>query len=72
LEIMAGAAPAPIVVQETHRRRAVYDPWGLELAGIGYSLLEDRLVQDGGYMVKTGQVFKIAPFVKLLFQWRPS
>ncbi len=25
---MAGASPAPIVVQETH-----YDPWGLELAG---------------------------------------
>ncbi len=31
LEIQTGAAPAPIVVQETH-----YDPWGLELAGIGY------------------------------------
>jgi RHS repeat-associated protein len=36
LEIAAGAQPVAVVVQETHRRRAVYDPWGLELAGIGY------------------------------------
>jgi RHS repeat-associated protein len=31
LEIAAGGQPVAIVVQETH-----YDPWGLELAGIGY------------------------------------
>jgi RHS repeat-associated protein len=31
LEIATGALPVAIVVQETH-----YDPWGLELAGIGY------------------------------------
>jgi RHS repeat-associated protein len=30
------ALPTTLVVQEAHRRRAVYDPWGLELAGIGY------------------------------------
>ncbi len=35
LEIAAGGQPVALVVQETHRRRAVYDPWGLELAGIG-------------------------------------
>jgi RHS repeat-associated protein len=32
LEIATGALPVAIVVQETH-----YDPWGLELAGIGYN-----------------------------------
>ncbi len=32
LEIQAGALPVAVVVQETH-----YDPWGLELAGIGYN-----------------------------------
>ncbi len=31
LEIATGALPTALVVQETH-----YDPWGLELAGIGY------------------------------------
>jgi hypothetical protein len=31
LEIATGALPVAVVVQETH-----YDPWGLELAGIGY------------------------------------
>jgi RHS repeat-associated protein len=31
LEIQTGALPTALVVQETH-----YDPWGLELAGIGY------------------------------------
>jgi RHS repeat-associated protein len=31
LEIQTGALPVAVVVQETH-----YDPWGLELAGIGY------------------------------------
>jgi RHS repeat-associated protein len=31
LEIQAGGQPVAVVVQETH-----YDPWGLELAGIGY------------------------------------
>jgi RHS repeat-associated protein len=31
LEIAAGDQPVAVVVQETH-----YDPWGLELAGIGY------------------------------------
>ncbi len=31
LEIATGALPVAAVVQETH-----YDPWGLELAGIGY------------------------------------
>jgi RHS repeat-associated protein len=37
LEIAAGGAPVAVVVQEVHHRRAVYDPWGLELAGIGYN-----------------------------------
>jgi RHS repeat-associated protein len=37
LEIAAGGAPVAVVVQEVHRRRPVYDPWGLELAGIGYN-----------------------------------
>ncbi len=32
LEIQTGALPTALVVQETH-----YDPWGLELAGIGYN-----------------------------------
>jgi RHS repeat-associated protein len=32
LEIATGALPTALVVQETH-----YDPWGLELAGIGYN-----------------------------------
>jgi RHS repeat-associated protein len=32
LEIQAGGAPVAVVVQEVH-----YDPWGLELAGIGYN-----------------------------------
>jgi RHS repeat-associated protein len=32
LEIAAGGAPVAVVVQEAH-----YDPWGLELAGIGYN-----------------------------------
>jgi RHS repeat-associated protein len=32
LEIATGALPVAVVVQETH-----YDPWGLELAGIGYN-----------------------------------
>jgi RHS repeat-associated protein len=31
LEIATGALPVAVVVQETH-----YDPWGLELSGIGY------------------------------------
>ncbi len=31
LEIATGALPTALVVQETH-----YDPWGLELSGIGY------------------------------------
>ncbi len=30
MEITAGGQPVPIVTQETH-----YDPWGLELSGIG-------------------------------------
>ncbi len=30
--------PTALVVQEAHRRRAVYDPWGLELAPLGLSL----------------------------------
>jgi RHS repeat-associated protein len=41
----SAALPTALVVQETHRRRAVYDPWGLELAGIGYiadATLEDK------------------------------
>jgi RHS repeat-associated protein len=41
---MAGALPTALVVQETHRRRAVYDPWGLELAGIGY--IADVALED--------------------------
>ncbi len=32
LEIATGALPVAVVVQEVH-----YDPWGLELAGIGYN-----------------------------------
>ncbi len=32
LEIATGALPTALVVQEAH-----YDPWGLELAGIGYN-----------------------------------
>jgi RHS repeat-associated protein len=32
LEIQTGALPVAVVVKETH-----YDPWGLELAGIGYN-----------------------------------
>jgi hypothetical protein len=40
LEIATGALPTALVVQETH-----YDPWGLELAGIGretFSILRTR------------------------------
>ncbi len=32
LEIAAGGQPVAVVVQEVH-----YDPWGLELAGVGYN-----------------------------------
>jgi hypothetical protein len=42
LEIAAGGAPVAVVVQEVHCRRAVYDPWGLELAGIGYNASGER------------------------------
>jgi RHS repeat-associated protein len=51
LEIATGALPVAVVVQETHRRRAVYDPWGLELAGIGYNASgnpEHRWKYNGG------------------------
>jgi RHS repeat-associated protein len=45
LEIATGALPTALVVQETH-----YDPWGLELAGIGYladPTLEDKFTYNG-------------------------
>ncbi len=45
LEIATGALPTALVVQETH-----YDPWGLELAGIGYiadATLEDKFTYNG-------------------------
>jgi RHS repeat-associated protein len=46
LEIAAGGQPVAVVVQETH-----YDPWGLELAGIGYNApgnAEHRWKFNGG------------------------
>ncbi len=46
LEIQTGALPVAVVVQETH-----YDPWGLELAGIGYNASgnpEHRWKYNGG------------------------
>ncbi len=46
LEIQTGALPTALVVQETH-----YDPWGLELAGIGYiadATLEHQWKFNGG------------------------
>jgi RHS repeat-associated protein len=45
LEIATGALPVAVVVQETH-----YDPWGLELAGIGYvsdGKLEHKFTYNG-------------------------
>jgi RHS repeat-associated protein len=46
LEIATGALPVAVVVQETH-----YDPWGLELSGIGYNApgnVEHRWKFNGG------------------------
>jgi hypothetical protein len=73
------AAPAPILVQEAHRRRAVYDPWGLELAGIGYNAFwKIGSFKMAGIWSKLAKFFKnstlcqTAPPVvpKLGYSWR--